>query len=360
MKTLIFILMACSLLLSSDKYYLVDEYYKANPSGKPAFNAFSDLVSDIKIQKLKKKQSKPLKIYMVYPGDQISDYWRRSKDSFEKRMKEIGVEYELYDHFTKPSIEVSKQAKVLFEALSNDTDYLIFTLDVNKHYKFISNLLFRKKPKLLLQNITTPLKSFRQNQPFLYVGFDHATGSKVLAEQYIKEVGTNGNYAVLYGTKGYVSYMRGDTFIDHMSKNTNLKMVASYYTDFNKEKSKQATYDLLKNNKDLKFIYACSTDTALGAIEVLKEKNLLGKIKVNGWGGGSSELESIEKGEMDFTVMRMNDDNGVAMAEAIKLDISSKTKDVPLIYSGEFKLVKKGISDKELEVLKNRAFRYSK
>ena len=40
-------------------------------------------------------------------------------------------------------------------------------------------------------------------------------------------------------------------------------------------------------------------------------------------------------------------------------DISGKTKDVPLIYSGEFKLVKEGISKKELEVLKNRAFRYS-
>ena len=180
-----------------------------------------------------------------------------------------------------------------------------------------------------------------------------------MAKQYINEVGKKGKYAVLYGTKGYVSAMRGDTFISYMNKNTDLEMVDSYYTDFNKEKSKSATLDLLKNHKDLKFIYACSTDTALGAIEALKEKNLLGKIKVNGWGGGSSELEAIEKGEMDFTVMRMNDDNGVAMAEAIKLDISGKTKEVPLIYSGEFKLVKKGIGSSELELFKTKAFRYS-
>ncbi len=95
-------------------------------------------------------------------------------------------------------------------------------------------------------------------------------------------------------------------------------------------------------NKDIKFIYACSTDIALGVIEVLKQRNLLGKIEVNGWGGGgNSELEAIEKGELDITVMRMNDDNGVAMAEAIKLDLENKSSLVPTIYSGDFAVLKK-------------------
>ena len=360
MKVLVLILIGITFLFSSNDYILVEDYYANNLSSKEKFNGFSKVVADIESKKLDITQNKTLKIYMVYPGDQISDYWRRSKISFEKRMQEMGIKYELYDHFSKPDVEISKQAEILFEALSEDTDYLIFTLDVDKHYKFISNILLRKKPKLILQNITTPLKSFRENQPFLYVGFDHEIGSKLLANQFMKEVGKDGNYAVLYGTKGYVSYMRGDSFINYLNKNSNLKLVDSYYTDVSKEKSKLATLDLLENHKDLKFIYACTTDIAMGVIEALKEKNLLGKIKVNGWGGGSSEIEAIQKGEMNFTVMRMNDDNGIAMAEAIKLDISGKTNEVPLIYSGEFRLLKKGILSEELNNLKNRAFRYSK
>lgn len=358
MKTIFLLLFGITFLFSSEQYILVDDYYN-NTNSKSKFDKFSKLVSSENGEKVAITQKKPLKIYMVYPGNQISDYWRRSKVSFEKRMSELGIKYELHDFFTKPSIELSKQAQALFEALSSDTDYLIFTLDINKHFKFVSNIIYRKKPKLILQNITTPLKSLRENQPFLYVGFDHETGAKILADQYIKEIGKEGKYAVLYGSKGYVSYMRGERFISYLNNKTNLKMVDSYYTDFNKQKAKAATFDLLKNHKDIDFIYTCSTDTALGAIEALKEKNMLGKIKVNGWGGGSSELESIEKGEMDFTVMRMNDDNGVAMAEAIKLDISDRSEDVPLIFSGEFKLVKKGVLKEELDKLKKKAFRYS-
>ena len=358
MKVIGYILFIPIVLLATNDYILVNEYYDSNKVEKSNFEKFSNIVSKNGKQ-IEFKQKKPVKIYMVYPGEQVSDYWRRSKSSFEARLKELGIKYELKDHFSKPSIEMNKQAKALFEALNSDVDYLIFTLDVKKHLKFINTILNRKKPKLILQNITTPLKSLKNNQPFLYDGFDHAIGARILAKEYIKQIGKKGSYAVLYGTTGYVSYMRGDTFIDYLNKNSQLKMVDSYYTDFNKQKAKLATLDIIKNHKDIKFIYACSTDIALGAIEAIKEKNLIGKIQINGWGGGSCELQAIQDNLMDFTVMRMNDDNGVAMAEAIKFDILNKANEVPLVYSGDFKLVKKGIDLKELNKMKKRAFRYS-
>lgn len=341
----------------SSQYILVDKYY-SDKIKKEKYNKFLKTVQDDGT-KITLKQDRPLKIYMVYPGNQVSDYWRRSKISFEARLKELGISYKLIDHFTKPSVEISKQAYSLLEALQNDTDYLIFTLDASKHLKLVSFILQQKKPKLILQNITTPLKQLEPQQPFLYDGFDHTIGAKYLADEYIRQVGKKGKYAVFYGSVGYVSSMRGDYFIEYISKKSDLELVQSYYIGFNKQKAREATFDLLLNHQDIDFIYACSTDIALGIIDALKEKKLLGKIKVNGWGGGSAELDSIQKNEMDFTVMRMNDDNGVAMAEAIKLDFLGKSNEVPLIYSGEFRLIKKGIHPQELFLLKSRAFRYS-
>lgn len=65
-------------------------------------------------------------------------------------------------------------------------------------------------------------------------------------------------------------------------------------------------------------------------------------------------------GEMDVTVMRMNDDNGVAMAEAIRLDLQGNVAMVPTIYSGSFSIVDQSIGNTKLDELKkNRAFRYS-
>ncbi len=154
--------------------------------------------------------------------------------------------------------------------------------------------------------------------------------------------------------------MRGTEFINYVSKKSDLELVDSYYTDYNKQKAMRATEKILKSHKDLKFIYAGSTDIALGVAEVLEKNNITGKILTNGWGGGSSELEAIEKNRLNITVMRINDDNGVAMAEAIKLDLENKINEVPTIYSGDFAVVKKGIRKEKMQFLKDKAFRYSK
>ena len=358
-KIIIFLFFCITNITASDQnYWLVQEYEKINPKQKIIAQKFNKIVQD-PAQAIKVKPKKITKIVMVYPGDQISDYWRRSKLSFQKRLDELKIRYKLVDYFTKPGA-TREQSKRLLNAIKDDTDYLIFTLDVKKHSKFIERIISNKKPKLILQNITTPLKKWGDKQPFFYVGFDHVIGTMMLADYYLKNVNNSGKYAVLYGTNGYVSSMRGDEFIKYMKENSQLQMVDSYYTNYNKRKAMAAAHEILDNNENLDFIYACSTDIALGVVEVLEKRDLIGKVKVNGWGGGSSELEAIEDKKLDVTVMRMNDDNGVAMAEAIKLDLEGKQTSIPQVYSGDFRRVEKGLNHRQLEKLKDRAFRYTK
>jgi autoinducer 2-binding protein LuxP len=112
----------------------------------------------------------------------------------------------------------------------------------------------------------------------------------------------------------------------------------------------------VENDSDIRFIYACSTDVALGAADALKQLNRQ-DIQLNGWGGGTAELEAIANGDLDVTVMRMNDDTGIAMAEAIKWDLEGKQ--VPQVFSGDFELVTSDDSPAVIDKLKQRAFRYS-
>jgi len=362
MKTIVKIVFFIGLLFTilnaeNNKYLLVNEYLTKNPQQKQISKHFVNLIRNESV-KLSINQKRKVKIVIIYPGNQISDYWRRSKVSFEKRLDELNISYELKDYFSKPG-EIKTQLKHLLKAVKADTDYLVFSLDALKHAEFIEQIISRKKPKLILQNITTPLKKWRNRQPFQYVGFDHVIGSRILADYYISKIGAKGNYAVLYGTKGYVSHMRGKEFINYISQKTNLKLVDSYYTDVNKEKAAKATIQLIKEHKNIKFIYSTTTDIALSVAEVLAKNKLTGEILINGWGGGSNELKAIEKGLLDITVMRINDDNGIAMAEAVKLDMEGKTHKVPTIFSGDFAVVKKGIKKEKLQLLKEKAFRYS-
>lgn len=348
----------CFNALASD-YFTLGEFCSLHPKQNEKLINFQRLVRNKGLPISDNLRKKKVKIAFIYPGKQISDYWRRSILSFKKRMDEIGVNYEIYEYFSKPSGDIRVQEKQLQKALTRQPDYLVFTLDAKKHKRAIERVITRSRPKLILQNITTPLKDWEGKQPFLYVGFDHVTGAEMLASYYFRKTGGKGKYALLYFTRGYVSTMRGDSFIRYLRQRSALKLAASYYTDGKSEQAKKATVEIVKLFPDIDFIYACSTDIAIGALDALKENKKEDQVMINGWGGGSAELVAIAEGKLDVTVMRMNDDNGVAMAEAIRLDISGRLRDIPVVYSGEFVLVEKGISKKDLDDLKSRAFRYS-
>lgn len=303
--------------------------------------------------------AEPLRIAIIYPGNQVSDYWRRSVAALAARLDAAGLPYTLDSHFTAAGTEIRRQEAYVLESLRRDPDYMVFTLDALRHKTIIERIIGGGRTRLILQNITTPLKDWEGYQPFLYVGFDHAQGARLLADHFIKDSGGEGDYAVFYGAPGYVSEMRGDTFIRRVEANSEMFLFASYYVGFDRARARAAALEVLAERPDLRFIYACSTDIALGIGDALKELNLTGRVKVNGWGGGSAELDALARGELNATVMRMNDDNGVAMADAIVLAQSGRADQVPTVFAGAMALVTEATEPATLKALTRRAFRYS-
>lgn len=342
-------------------FYSLEEFLDENEEQRVLYADFVKLVQNPAIPVDPERMRSPVKIAMIYPGSERSDYWERSVSSFSARMDELNIPYEILEYFSRPgNVDKIIQEQQIKEALQAKPDFLVFTLDIQHHRELIESIITLGRPKIILQNITTPLREWRGNQPFLYVGFSHREGSvKVLAPEFLKRVGNSGTYGMLYFSKGVVSEQRGDSIIRYLKDNSTLELVAAYYTDGQFEKARSATEQLLDEYPGLDFIYACSTSIALAAVEVLEERGMKNSVFVNGWGGGSAELESIEQGKLDFTVMRINDDNGVAMAEAIKLDLMDMRNLVPTVYSGDFALVSQETGMKELQDLKHRAFRYS-
>ncbi|WP_169569645.1 substrate-binding domain-containing protein [Sneathiella limimaris] len=339
------------------EYWTVDQYLKNNPDQIEKFTSFNKAVQGAAADNY--SDNKLVTIAVVYPGLQYSDYWKRSIVSLEKRLIELKQPYRLLSHFTKPGLSAIEQGEKIREFLKQKPDFLIFTLNISRHTDLVYKLLAKKSTKLILQNITTPLRIFDQNPPFLYVGFDHQIGTGLLAEEYLRRFKSGAEYAIFYGPQGYVSDMRGDTFLARMQKEPGMKLKERFYVGFDREKAYAAAKEVLKAHPNLKFIYSCSTDIAIGVAEAVKEMGLNGQVITNGWGGGAAELEEIAKGGLAFTVMRMNDDNGVAMADAIAMETHGEGAQVPRIFSGEMYLVTKEMQPEQIESYQKRAFRYS-
>lgn len=342
---------------AAEQYIRISSYINQHPGQTEVMGEFAEIVraAATPITTILKR---PVRIAIIYPGLQASDYWRRSQDSFEHRMRNTRTPYELKSFFSRPSVDSALQSRQLSEALAWKPDYLVFTLDTAPQSRMIERLLARGTPKLILQNITTPLLRWQTHPPFLYVGFDHAEGTKLMAEWMLNKIDHKGKYLMLYFSPGYVSQMRGDTFANEAAKHPDITQVAAYYTQGNRDKAYQATLRTLQQHPDLKMIFANSTDVALGALQALRETDRL-DVLLNGWGGGESELIELQKQGLDVTVMRINDDNGIAMAEAIKLDQQSQSKHIPHIFSGDIKLLTKDQLQADINQLKQQAFRLS-
>lgn len=353
MNNKILIIFALSFTFTfGSSFWSIDEYVALHPEQQKLMENFDKIVQDEAVSIPVK--NKKIKITLIYPYEEVSDYWLRSKKSFELRMQELKIDYDLEAFFINPS-DIQSQRSQIINAISNNSDYLIFTLNVSEHQKLISQVISKQKTKVILQNITTPIKSWDNNQPFMYVGFDHTEGTKLLVEYFKKRFPNGAKYIMLYHNVGYVSQMRGDSFISLMGD----KYIPSK-SFFTYGKSHNAQNVLQNLQEDIDFVYSCATDISVGATHGLGSLSKSREILLNGWGGGDKEIEMLKKSEIDVTVMRMNDDNGVAMAEAIKLDITSQSHKIPLIYSGQFILIDKNIDDTKLDLLKQKAFRYSK
>lgn len=333
-------------------YLSYDAYYEAHPEQLGALKALGKAVrsdpTPISVAHT------PVRIGIIYPSLQVSDYWPRSISSFEQRLQALGIRYTLKTRFTKPNTEVDKQIRQIEEILAWQPDYLIYTLDSARQRSMVERLIRGTNTKLILQNITTPVREWGEKQPFMYIGFDHAEGAKILARYHTTRIPQGTGYGVVFRSKGLVSEMRGQTYIQEVGNFHQLK--ASYYTDSSRSGGYRAALQILTEHPDIRYIYACSTDTALGSVDALKEQGR-NDVIVNGWGGGAAELEALRKGELQVVLMRMNDDNGVSMAEAIKRDLEGMP--VPLIYSGDFAVLDSSMSSEEILQFERRAFRYS-
>jgi len=341
----------------ASSYTTMEEFISMNKGEAELMSGFSKIVSS-KSKPLRKRMERDIKIAVIYPAIQKSGYWKDSVKSMEERLRELNIRYNLYKYYSKPHGDYRLQVFQLSEALKEEMDYISLSADNENIKRLVSGLLTREEPKIFIQNLTTPLKGWEENPPLMYVGFDHIEGSKLIADHYSKLFPKGGKYIMLYGSKGTVSTLRGGGFENYgMSKG--FVAVSKFYTDFSSEKAYKAVISSLKEDRSISFIYACSTDIAIGASKAVEELGLTGKVIVNGWGGTTQELRLIQDKKLDFTVMRMNDDNGVAIAEAIKLDQMGASAKNPKIFSGEFATVTSEMSTSVIDKLIERALRYS-
>ncbi len=87
-----------------------------------------------------------------------------------------------------------------------------------------------------------------------------------------------------------------------MAKHPGVELVGYETANWDRNQAYEKTKSMLIANPDIDGIWAANDDMALGALEALRERGLVGTVKVTGADGVDEVFEAIKKGEIVATV----------------------------------------------------------
>ena len=299
-------------------------------------------------------------IALIYPNADVSDFWTRSYLAMTRRLADMNIPYTI-EEFESRQIEHSLQTRYVKQVLANKDryDFVIFgPSELGVQAKNIDALAAEKSFDTFVWAFHTPLKSL-QHQPLMWLDFSSAVGTKVLCDYMLERLGRNILFAMNRGIPGVTDDQRSGEFKTCVNDKGDWEVAYEHYGQYQKAGGADGAELVQEYYPEVRYLHNANTAMTMGALGVINRDRLPSGLFVTGWGGTALELQSIRQGRLNATPMRMNDDLGVATAEAIRFVLSSRRAELPRVYLGRITVAHDQMSAAELNALETDAFRYS-
>lgn len=216
-----------------------------------------------------------------------------SKGIEEVLKDQPSVAYRLLDGQNKVEVQVS-----LMDTLINEGASVIFLQPIDSVALAPS---INKAKKAGISVITLNIDATASHAA--HVEMSHYYGAMDIAKVMGEKMGGKGEVAILNAPPGIIIRdQRTNGFVEGMKKHhPGIKIVADQVADWSRKKAQDVLATILAAKPGLGGVYGVNDSMALGAVDVAKDKGLLGKLVVFGNDGEKDALESIEKGELTGT-----------------------------------------------------------
>ncbi|GIL02469.1 MAG: hypothetical protein BroJett030_23680 [Alphaproteobacteria bacterium] len=203
------------------------------------------------------------------------------------------VDYELLDGQNKVEVQAS-----LMDTLINQGASVIFLQPID------SVALAPSIAKAKRAGISVITLNIDATEPHAaHVEMNHYYGAMDIAKAMGDAMGGKGKVAILNAPPGIIIRdQRTNGFVDGLKKHhPGIEVVADQVADWDRKKAQDVLATILAAHPDLGGAYGVNDSMALGAVDVAKEKGLIGKMVIFGNDGEVAALESIEAGELTGT-----------------------------------------------------------
>jgi len=229
-------------------------------------------------------------VFIPYAPDTVSSAW--SQGISEVLATQQIIDYQLLDGQSKVDVQIS----LMETAITQGVDAIFLQpVDSVAVGPSIQNATDAGIPVLTLNIDSTQAHAS-------HVEMNHYFGAVDIADKMGQLMGGKGNVVILNAPPGIIIRdQRTNGFTDGLKKYPDIKVVADQNANWDRKTAQDVLSALMVANKDIAGVYGVNDEMALGAVDVLKAQNLIGKVIVFGNDGEKAALESIEAGELTGT-----------------------------------------------------------
>lgn len=159
-----------------------------------------------------------------------------------------------------------------------------------------------------------------------YIGYNQRKGGRLMGRKAVELLNGKGRILILEGIPGYHTRERTAGFREGLDlpHHPGLIVAGSQPADWERSKAMSVTENFLQREPDLKLVFGCSDEMALGAAEAAKAHGKTG-IFFLGIDGNPNAIDAIKRGAMTATLGVYPRKMGAMAVETIRKNLEGKT-----------------------------------
>ena len=255
------------------------------------FGRFDSATGELGITRARAEGTRYKMAFIQWQPHTVPAAWSKGIEEVLKPQQVI--DYELLDGQNKVEVQAS-----LMDTLINQGASVIFLQPIDSVALAPS---IAKAKRAGIGVITLNIDATEAHAA--HVEMNHYFGAMDIAKAMGDAMGGKGKVAILNAPPGIIIRdQRTNGFVDGLKKHhPDIQVVADQVADWDRKKAQDVLNTILAANPDLGGAYGVNDSMALGAVDVAKEKGLIGKMAIFGNDGEIAALESIEAGELTGT-----------------------------------------------------------
>jgi ribose transport system substrate-binding protein len=258
----------------------------------------------IYLLKEKKVDQEPIKPKIVLISHiKTNPYWLSIKAGAERAAKERGAVVE----FLGPMTASTEDGLNIFEMATSAkvSGIITYVQEEGKYKQKINSAIEKGIP------VVTIDADEEDSNRLAYVGTDNNLAGQVAGEAMVKQIGKEGNVAIVMGGKNVKNQKeRVESFTKYITSNSNLKIVDTDSSDAMLLEAEIITRKILNRNNKIDALFCTSALDGIGAAKAVKDLNYKDRVKIICFDDLEETLRNIKNDLVSATIVQKSDEMG--------------------------------------------------